>query len=473
MKHPMIIQGGMGAGVSNWKLAKAVSRAGYLGVVSGTALDQIFARKLQTGDPEGVLRKAMKHFPDQEMTQKIMETFFIPDGKPETQPFKTTQAISIHPDRLTQELLMVANFSEVFLAKEGHEGIIGINLLEKIPCPNLYSLYGAMLAGVDYVIMGAGIPRDIPGILDRLAFHQNVSLKIPVDGSAPGDDCRAQFDPGSFFLKKPPVLKRPEFLCIISSAELAKMMFRKASGKVNGFIVEDPSAGGHNAPPRGQLKLNEKGEPVYGQRDVVNLETIKSIGLPFWLAGSYGSPKKLKSALAEGAQGIQVGTAFAFSKESGFSENLKNEIVQKITQGNLSVYTDPKASPTGFPFKILLLEGSLSEAERYHKRKRVCDLGYLRHPYKKPNGLIGYRCPSEQEDAYIKKYGKLEDTRGKKCLCNALLANIGLAQIRKSGYMEEVLVTLGDDLQPVSNILKNGSTSYSAQDVLNYLLKDL
>ena len=30
-------------------------------------------------------------------------------------------------------------------------------------------LYGAMLAGVDYVLMGAGIPRTIPGILDSLA----------------------------------------------------------------------------------------------------------------------------------------------------------------------------------------------------------------------------------------------------------------------------------------------------------------
>jgi len=472
MKHPLIIQGGMGAGVSGWRLAKAVSRAGYLGVVSGVALDQIFARKLQKGDPEGSLRKAIKHFPDQEMAQKIMDAFFIPDGKPKAAPFKAVPAISIHPDRLTQELLIVANFSEVFLAKQGHEGIIGINLLEKIHYPNLCSLYGAMLAGVDYVIMGAGIPRDIPGILDRLAFHQNVSLKIPVEGSAPGDDYRAQFDPESFFLNKPPVLKRPEFLCIISSVALAKMMFRKASGKINGFIVESPTAGGHNAPPRGKLMLSEKGEPIYGQRDAVNLEAINSIGLPFWLAGSYGSPEKLKEALAEGAQGIQVGTAFAFSKESDFSKSLKRRALQKITQGNISVFTDPKASPTGFPFKILPLEGSLSEAKIYHKRTRICDLGYLRHPYKKPDGSVGYRCPAERENIYIKKHGKPEDTKGKKCLCNSLLANIGLAQIRKSGYIEEDLVTIGDDLQSILNILKNRSHSYSAQEVLNYLLKD-
>ena len=46
MKEPVIIQGGMGAGVSNWRLAQAVSRLGQLGLVSGTALDQIMARRL-------------------------------------------------------------------------------------------------------------------------------------------------------------------------------------------------------------------------------------------------------------------------------------------------------------------------------------------------------------------------------------------------------------------------------------------
>ena len=53
---PTIIQGGMGAGVSSWRLAQAVSQLGQLGVVSGTALDLIFARRLQDGDPGGHMR---------------------------------------------------------------------------------------------------------------------------------------------------------------------------------------------------------------------------------------------------------------------------------------------------------------------------------------------------------------------------------------------------------------------------------
>ena len=43
---PRIIQGGMGVGVSNWRLANAVSRLGQLGVVSGTALDALLVRRL-------------------------------------------------------------------------------------------------------------------------------------------------------------------------------------------------------------------------------------------------------------------------------------------------------------------------------------------------------------------------------------------------------------------------------------------
>ena len=51
--------------------------------------------------------------------------------------------------------------------------------------PNLASLYGAMLAGVDYVLMGAGIPREIPGALDALSRHEPASLKLDVERDVP------------------------------------------------------------------------------------------------------------------------------------------------------------------------------------------------------------------------------------------------------------------------------------------------
>jgi len=57
VSYPIIIQGGMGAAVSAWQLAKAVAQTGQLGVVSGTALDVVLARRLQLGDPGGHLRR--------------------------------------------------------------------------------------------------------------------------------------------------------------------------------------------------------------------------------------------------------------------------------------------------------------------------------------------------------------------------------------------------------------------------------
>ncbi|NJD19732.1 MAG: nitronate monooxygenase, partial [Gemmatimonadetes bacterium] len=60
---PVIIQGGMGVGISSWLLASAVSSRGQLGVVSGTALGTSFVRRLTDGDPGGPYRRAMAAFP--------------------------------------------------------------------------------------------------------------------------------------------------------------------------------------------------------------------------------------------------------------------------------------------------------------------------------------------------------------------------------------------------------------------------
>ncbi len=459
----------MGAGVSNWQLAQAVSQTGQLGVISGTALDAIFSRRLQLGDPGGHMQRAMSHFPDTGMVDRILARYYRPADSSGPRPFKTPPMILLHATQQTKELTVVANFVEVFLAKEGHANPVGTNLLEKVQLPNLYALYGAMLAGVDYVIMGAGIPREIPGVLDLLADHQSVSLKIAV-GAVNGNRFHATFDPKTFFKKALPPLKRPKFLSIVSSVLLATMMARKANGRIDGFVVELPEAGGHNAPPRGKLLLSDQGEPVYGDRDAIELEKIKALGLPFWMAGCWGTPEKLQEAISLGAKGIQIGTVLAFSKESGFTDAVKNLAIENIQKGTASVFTDPSASPTGFPFKVLSLEGSLSEINAYQERPRKCDLGYLRHLYEKPDGKIGYRCPAEPEAVFIGKGGNPDDMKGKKCLCNALLSNVGVGQMRKSGYVENTLVTSGDGIMTICRFLKDRA-SYKTEDVINWLLE--
>jgi nitronate monooxygenase len=365
---------------------------------------------------------------------------------------------------------MVANFVEVFLAREGHSNPVGINFLEKVQMPHLASIYGAMLAGVGYVLMGAGIPLHIPGVLDAYASDRTAEYKLSVAGAMPDLDSMMHFNPVDYAEGPLPLLSRPKFLAIVSSNTLATTMLRRATGKVNGFVIESPTAGGHNAPPRGKLQLSSTGEPVYGERDRVNLAELRALGVPFWLAGGYGSPGKLREALDEGAAGVQVGTAFAFSEESGLRHDLKRTLIAQAVAGSGEVFTDPLASPTGFPFKVAQLNGTSSDAGVYQARKRVCDLGYLREPYATEDGKIGYRCASEPVANYLSKGGKVEDTVGRKCLCNALLANIGHAQTRKDGTAEPALVTVGDDLNSVVQFLAPGQISYSAVDVVHSLL---
>lgn len=462
----------MGAGVSSWTLANAVSRTGQLGVVSGTALDILLARRLQVGDPGGHMRRALSHFPIPGVAQRILDRYFIEGGKAKDAPFKPKPVPSMKPSKTLEELLVASNFVEVFLAREGHSGPVGINYLEKIQAPNLPSIFGAMLAGVSYVLMGAGIPKAIPGILDRLARKEPVELRIDVQGTDPGDEFCTRFDPVAFCDGDVPDINRPDFLAIVSSATLASMLVRKSTGKVNGFIIEGPTAGGHNAPPRGKMQLSIEGEPVYGDRDNCDLEAINALGLPFWLAGSYAEPERVAEALDMGATGVQVGTAFAFCNESGFDPELRAASLEMSQRGEAEVFTDPVASPTGFPFKVLQMDDTISEQETYEKRSRICDLGYLRHAYKKDNGKVGWRCPSEPIEDYLKKGGELSDTVGRKCVCNGLMSNIGLGQIQKDGLLEKPMITSGDDVADIARFLKPGTTSYSALDVIEYLLPE-
>src|SRR6516165_751130 len=455
-QFPRIIQGGMGVGVSNWRLAQTVSRLGQLGVVSGTAIDQVLVRRLADGDKGGHMRRGLDAFPFPEMAKRIWQEYFVPGGKPAGTPYPTVPMHQRLDPRKLIELLMVSNFVEVFLARESHRNPVGVNFLEKVQLPHLASIYGAMLAGVSYVLMGAGIPLHVPGVLDNLAAGRPAEYKLAVTGAAQDQDTQMHFDPRDYAEGLLPELTRPRFLAIVSSNTLATTMLRRATGRVDGFVIEGPTAGGHNAPPRGKMQLTPAGEPVYGDRDRVNIAELRELGVPFWLAGGFGRPGKVRQAIEEGAAGVQVGTAFAFSEESGLRRDLKRMLLSQAATASARVFTDPLASPTGFPFKVAQLHGSYSDEGVATARTRVCDLGYLREPYAADDGKIGYRCSAEPVANYLAKGGKLEDTVGRKCLCNALLANIGHPQLRKDDTAEPPLVTVGDDLNFVATFLRDG-----------------
>lgn len=469
----VIIQGGMGVGISDWRLARSVSRLGQLGVVSGTALDQMLARRLQMGDPDGNMRRALDHFPVPLLAERVWDAYYVPGGKSPRDSFRTPPMPTATPSLEWQALCTVANFVEVFLAREGHSNPVGINYLEKIQIPHLASIYGAMLAGVSHVLMGAGIPLKIPGVLDRFVNHEPATYPLTTTGTGPDEAVTLSFDPRDLAGASLPPLTRPKFLAIIASDVLALTLARRANGRVDGFIVEGPAAGGHNAPPRGAPQLNSRGEPLYGPRDVVNLEKLRALGLPFWLAGGSGTPERVREALAAGAAGVQVGTAFAMCAESGLRDDLKRSLMAEVRTATTDIRTDPKASPTGFPFKVARLAGTLSDPAVLAARPRVCDLGFLREAYRQADGQIGFRCPAEPVNVYVSKGGDASNTSGRRCICNALIATAGLPQVRAGRHVEPPIVTMGDDLNGVARFLRPCASEYAAADVIATLTAGL
>lgn len=478
-----LIQGGMGAGVSNWRLARAISSSGRgLGVVSGVALGNIVARRLEEGDTE--IRDAILEFPNEKIANQMIKGYFVPkeriDRNKPYRPFPFPNfSISKDgdfknialPSRL-EELIVASTFAEIYLAKQGHDNPVGINLLYKIEWPTLPALYGAMLAGVDVVLIGAGLPRTIPNVLDGLSKNEETTMEATVTN---GKNYRFYFNPKKI-IGNPTELKRPPFLAIINGHLAARGV-----SKADGYVVEGPNAGGHNAPARSK-SLTESGEPAFGEKDNLDLEAfqrflIKNMGernlpkqQPYWFAGCYTN--RLQEAMHSGAQGIQVGTPFAFSHESGIPLDAKRKLIKQIMENGIQVFTDPYASPSGFPFKVMQVSGSLSDKIIYEGRNRDehgCNIGHLTELIEVDEHLIT-RCSGEPLKDYLRKGGTIEDTIRRTCLCNALVSTIGLGNpgeppIYTSGKSHEAVKILAEN-----SLAKTGDIIYPASKVIDYIL---
>ncbi len=509
LKNVKLIQGGMGVYVSNWRLASTVAkqRPGICaGTVSGTGLDWVYVRLMQLGDPGGHIRRAFSAFDSLFETQIGMEIFnryYISGGKENSARFKNApkqivraldgsaniplsqnplESIALSVDPEVVELVVLSAFAEVWLAKQGHDGNIFINFLKKVELPLVYGMYGAMLAGVDGVIVGAGNPDGLAAIRSQLVNHEPVSIPLQVLYRESGENFHVAFDPkeiASGNLTREP-LKSPAFLAIASLQNLVKGLAESTSMKPDGFIIEHHTAGGHNASPQGPLMLDEEQQPIYGEDDDPDIESIHRIGIPFWLAGGYGNKEKLQEAITLGATGVQVGSIFAMSEESGmdpdyriaFMKQLKNESDDsKLVKTTL-------VSPTGFPFKVLQLEGTMAYDTIYKHRLRVCDIGLLQQlGLSKPdeNGIrrLFQRCSAAPIEGYINKRGLMHNTKDRRCLCNGLLSAVGLGQVISNGdspKQEPAILTLGNHIDGIRRLSRSGQTRYWVRDVIEDIL---
>lgn len=499
----------MGVYVSNWRLAKAVAmqRPGETaGSVSGTALDVVYVRLLQLGDPGGHARRALQALDDKfgvTIGRGICDHYFIEGGKAPNARFRSApmHMVQAYDDRRVFpmpngataavpfklgddiiELLIATGFAEVWLAKEGHSGKIFINFLNKIELPLIYTLYGAMLAGVDGVVVGAGNPEGLPALCQQLAEHAAVTHKISLLYRETGEEFVLAFDPkqiaGGGFTAQP--LTTPAFLAIVSLEDLVIVLAESDSTPPDGFIIEHHTAGGHNANPSGPMSKDTRGQPIYGARDEADLAAIRAVGIPFWLAGGYGSGPKLQEALAAGANGVQVGTAFALAEESGMKPEYRSAILTALKNGvdDADLVQTTTFSPTGFAFKVVQIQDTLSDDDVYTSRSRICDIGMLQQRgFSKPDEhgdrTLFQRCPAGPIETYVKKRGLEHNTDERRCLCNGLLSCVGLGQVKevRGELVEEpAIVTLGNHLDGVRRLSRQGQTHYYVQDVVADIL---
>lgn len=509
LQHIRLIQGGMGVYVSNWRLARAVATArpgATAGTVSGTALDVVYVRMLQLGDPGGHARRALAALDaafGTSIGRKISERYFIEGGKAPGVRFKIAPmhrvqlrdgararhvpamdagSVALTLDEENIELLIATGFAEVWLAKQAHPGRIFINFLNKVELPLIYVMYGAMLAGVDGVVVGAGNPEGLASICTRLANHEPVERRLSVLYHEAGEVFTLAFDPtqigGGCFTARP--LARPAFLAIVSLHDLVQALAASPSEAPDGYIIENYTAGGHNANPIGPLKRDSLGQPLYSEKDNPDLDVIRRVGMPFWLAGGYGGHEQLQAALALGAMGVQVGSTFALAEESGMEPDYRSAILKEIRSGvdDEALVRTTLFSPTGFSFKVVQLEGTLSEQQVFDARRRVCDIGLLQQvglsrPDEAGERILFQRCAAAPIEGYIDKRGLVRNTEDRRCLCNGLLACVGLGQVRghhSEPDAEPAIVTLGGNLDGVRRLSRQGQTHYWAKDVVDDIL---
>ncbi len=454
--HPegAVVLGGMGVGVSSPELAGAVAHCDAMGTISETASGVKLTRILQDGDPSGLYRQALETFPNQEIVERVLRKFYLEDGvRPErrTLRYRPVEKFRLDRNREAEELAVLGVYCDVTIAKllaDGY-GQIGTNGLTKIDRPTAAGLYGGMLAGADYTARGAGVPLYIPGMINELHAGNPVEYEIKVAG---GKLKRTmQFDPARYNTDGREV-SHPEFWGIVSHPDIARAL---ADAGAKAIIIESSLAGGHNAPSSGPD---------------IPIEQYPDLGVPYLLAGGEAS-NGLAAALERGAAGVQAGSAFALTEESGMAPSLRQRALKNILGRKFRSEPREGFSPTEFPFYVSEVDGTLADKEVYEGRERVCDIEMLATAYE-DDDKTKYRCMAEPTDKFTEKTRSPLARRNMgtaACLCNALFETIGMGQ-RDVDREEPAVLTLGArTATDVRGVIKHYGWPITAAKVVDYI----
>ena len=264
-----IVQGGMGVGVSAHRLAGAVAREGGVGTIASVDLRHLHED----------LVDASKKTRSQEELDKLN---------------------------------CIALDREICLAREQADGrgLVAVNVMKAVGAHGQH-VRQACESGADAIVMGAGLPLDLP---EMTADYPNVAL-IPILSDSRGINV---------------VMKR----------------WMRKGRLPDAIVIEHPNlAGGHLGAPRIE-DLNDPKfsfERVLAETRALFDELQVADKVPLIVAGGINSFEKVKHYLGCGASGVQLGTAFAVTHESdahpGFKDVLakarREDIVEFISAAGL------------------------------------------------------------------------------------------------------------------------------------------
>ena len=307
-----IIQGGMGIGISLYPLASAVAAEGGAGIISSAGLDRLL-------------------------------------GKRNNKKYNAYEA----------------TYEEVSLAKS-RGGVTGINIMVALARDFLDSVRGAIDAGADMIIAGAGLPMTLPSIAQA---------------------------------------KHTALIPIVSSARALNIIckrWQRQGYRPDAVVLEGRLAGGHLGFRMNQIELEEN--RLENLLPPVKDMAIQHGDFPVIVAGGVYSHADIMRFLALGADGVQMGTRFLATEESSASAAYKAAVL-KADSDNIIVANKP-GSPCGLPFRVIKDSPMYQDALR-RARKPKCDKGYVLAKDKEGKYTI---CPAK------------EDNESSFCICNGLLS---------------------------------------------------
>jgi nitronate monooxygenase len=254
------------------------------------------------------------------------------------------------------------------------------------------SVRGALDAGADAIISGAGLPMSLPGI------------------QAPKDTALI------------PIVSSPRAL------ELICKKWERLGYRPDAVVLEGPLAGGH---------LGFKMDQVDLECNILEnlLPPVKDMAMkygdfPIIVAGGIYTHQDIVRFFKMGANGVQMGTRFLATNESSASEAYKQAVL-RAKKEDIIVGHDP-GSPCGLPFRVIKQSPMYVSALK-KLRKPKCDKGYVL--LKDAEGKFT-KCPAKESNEHHF------------CICNGLLSSAGYNPDK-----EEALYTVGTSAYRIDKII--------------------